>query len=100
MPPWSITISKRRLSWFGHLLRLPTETPAEEALQIYIKAAKRPTGRPKTTWLSIVLNNINNHSETKLTGDLNQDIGRLELICSDRMAIIDCTMAAKQMDVH
>ena len=47
MTPWSITISKRRLSWFGHLLRLPTETPAKEALQIYIKAAKRPTGKTK-----------------------------------------------------
>ena len=86
MTPWSITISKRRLSWFGHLLRLPTETPAKEALQIYIKAAERPTGRPKTTWMSIVLNDINNHSEIKLTGDQNQDIDRLELICSDRMA--------------
>ena len=103
MTPWSITISKRRLSWFGHLLRLPTETPEKEAVQIYIKAAKRPTGRPKTAWLSIVLNDINNHSETKLTGDLNQVIDRLELICSDRMAwtkIIDCTMAAKQTNVH
>ena len=55
MTPWSIIISKRRLSWFGHLLRLPTETPAREALQCYITAAKRPIVRPKTIWLRDLL---------------------------------------------
>jgi hypothetical protein len=103
MTPWSIKVSKRRLSWLGHLLRLPTETPAREALQTYIIAAKRPIGRPKTTWMSVILNDINSHSKIELTGDLNQDIDRLELICSDRKAwtkIVDCTMAAKQASVH
>ena len=40
---------KRRLSWFGHLMRLPPETPARQSLRHFIKPVKCPTGRPKTT---------------------------------------------------
>jgi hypothetical protein len=33
--PWSEAIKKRRLNWFGHLLRLPENTPAKLALKEY-----------------------------------------------------------------
>ena len=29
--PWSQTIQKRRLAWFGHLIRLPEQTSAKQA---------------------------------------------------------------------
>ena len=49
---------RRRLSWLVHLLRLPTDTPARQALQKFIEAKKKPAGRPKTTWLQTVINDI------------------------------------------
>ena len=50
--PWSQTIKRRRLNWLGHLLRLPDETPAKQALNEFLRKTKRPPGKPKTTWLS------------------------------------------------
>ena len=47
--PWSLRIYKRRLSWFGHLLRLPYETPVKRSLNVFVKTWKRSAGRPKTT---------------------------------------------------
>ena len=47
--PWSATIKKRRLSWFGHLLRLPEDTPARLALKELCRKTKRPPGKPRTT---------------------------------------------------
>ena len=52
--PWSITILRRRLMRLGHLLRLPTETPARLALIEAVKKVKNPRGKPKTTRLSTV----------------------------------------------
>ena len=45
----------RRLNWLGHLLRLPKETPARQALTEYSRKTKRPVGRPKPTWVASVL---------------------------------------------
>ena len=49
--PWSKIIVHRRLSWFGHLMRLPAGTPVRKALQEAETPVKLPRGRPKTTWL-------------------------------------------------
>ena len=51
---WSIEIKKRRLKWLGHLLRLPDETPARQALHQTLLPIKRPRGKPKTTWISMI----------------------------------------------
>ena len=58
--PWSETTKSRRLSWFGHLLRLPEETPARQALKEFPTKVKRPVGKPKTTWLSVVKTDLEN----------------------------------------
>ena len=50
---WKHTIKTRRLSWFGHVIRLPNETPAKIALSYATQKYKRPQGRPKTTWIEI-----------------------------------------------
>jgi hypothetical protein len=47
--PWSKRIRLRRLNWLGHLLRLPTDTPARKALDRYLEEAKRPRGGQKLT---------------------------------------------------
>ena len=82
--PLSVTICKRKLSWFGHLLRLQLETPARKSLEAFIKPWKRSAGKPKTTWLSTVIKDIKTHSEIKLTGDIEIDIQHLEHLCKDR----------------
>ena len=50
--PWSRTIKRRRLNWLGHLMRLPEDTPARQALAEFDRRTKRPVGRPKPTWLA------------------------------------------------
>ncbi len=49
---WRQKIKRRRLKWLGYLMRLLTETPAQQALQESLCPTKRPPGKPKTTWIS------------------------------------------------
>ena len=51
---WSIEIKKRRLNWYGHLLRLPDDTPAKQALYESDRKVKRPRGKPKITWTNMI----------------------------------------------
>ena len=48
--PWSKTIKKRQFSWFGHLVRLPVETPVRKALTEFRRPVRKPKGKQKTTW--------------------------------------------------
>ena len=41
--PWSIAIKKRQLNWFGHMTRLPYNTPEKLALNHALKPTIRPT---------------------------------------------------------
>ena len=104
MKPGSVIIMKRRLSWFGHLMRLPPETPGRQSLRHFIKPVKRSTDRPKTTWLSMVLNDLKEHSTITIkTSDIESAIYELELWCSDRNNwnyIIHRTMLSKTTNVH
>ena len=96
--PWSLTICKRRLSWFGHLLRLSSETPAKRSLKAFVKTWKRSVGRPKTTWLRLILNDISRYSNINLSGDKEKDLESLENICEDRkdwLKTVDCIMSSK-----
>ena len=52
--PWSITIQRRRLSWAGHLLRLPENTPARRATEEVLRPNKRNPGRPPLTWHKLI----------------------------------------------
>ena len=56
--PWSVKISKRRISFFGHICRLPEETPAKIALKEAIRKSKRPRGKPKTTYIKVIENQL------------------------------------------
>ena len=44
MKPWSITIQIGRLTWFGHLMLLPAETPAPKVLNLVKKGNRRRRG--------------------------------------------------------
>ena len=71
--PWSNIIQQRRLRWLGHLLRLPEDTPAREALEEYRKPARRPRGGQKTTWLKTIQLDLN---EIHCTFDEAQNIAQ------------------------
>ena len=85
---WSLIMCKRRLLWFGHLLRLPSETPAKRSLRAFVKTWKRSAGQRKTTWLSIILSDISKYSNINLSEDQEKDLESLEKICNDRKAWI------------
>jgi exonuclease III len=80
--PWSKTIERRRHSWIGHLMRLDPEVPARKALIEALKPSKRKRGRPKTTWISKMQQDIKNLG---LDITLNSEsIQQLIDICGDR----------------
>ena len=49
--PWSQTIKRRRLTWYGHLLRLPEDTPARKSLKEAKNPLKKPRVGQKLTWI-------------------------------------------------
>ncbi len=51
---WSKTVKERILRWYGHLLRLPDNTPAKKALKDARREVKKPKGAQKLTWLRLV----------------------------------------------
>ena len=53
--PWSETIQFRRLKWFGHMLRLPSEAPARLAFEeANVKKVKKLRGGQPLTWIRTV----------------------------------------------
>ena len=56
--PWSKKISERRLRFFGHICRLPQNTPARLVLSESLRPTKKPKGRPQTTYLSVLRNQL------------------------------------------
>ena len=48
---WSQIVKRRRLTWYGHLLRLPEDTSARKSLNEAKKPCKKPRGGQKLTWL-------------------------------------------------
>ena len=56
-------------------------------------------GRPKTTWLSLILNDISKYSNINLSGDQEKNLESLEKICDERKAwikTVDCVMSSKK----
>jgi len=62
---WSNTVKKRRLGCLGHLLRLPTNTPARIALMEACKTSKKNPGRSKTIWLDVITSDIRQSTLTQ-----------------------------------
>ena len=52
--PLSKTVKRRKLSIFGHVIRLPDDVPAKLALNEYRNPrAKKSRGGQKLTWLKV-----------------------------------------------
>ena len=49
----------RRLKWFEKMARAAEEIPAKLALRYGLSNYAPPEGKPKTTWISIVKENLN-----------------------------------------
>ena len=48
---WSESIKTRRIRWFGHAVRLHSETPAKQALEEARRSVKKLKGGQTTTWM-------------------------------------------------
>ena len=75
--PWRVITQRRRL---GHFLRLSDETPAKQALTEFLRKSKRPPGRPKTTWLSQI------KQELSPFGIDPYDLNHVTVLANDREA--------------
>ncbi len=53
-------------------MRLPTETPAQQALQESIRPTKRPPGNPKTTQISRVNQDLKEEKKKRKKEDLKE----------------------------
>ena len=74
--PWSTEISERRLKWFGHMIRLPPCSPAQQAYRIAKMSTTRPRGKHQTTWMSVITQQLREH---------NMTIAEAELKAKDKM---------------
>ena len=56
LPPLSEQLESRSLRWYGHLLRLPAQTPARLIFDFDPAANgwRRPRGRPRTRWADVI----------------------------------------------
>ena len=86
--PISTKIKTRRLTLFGHILRLDPETPAQKALQYYVTPHPRPVGRPPLTWIALITKDLEKtlkHHKIK-TPLTCESLKRLKLLAEDRSA--------------
>ena len=93
---WSNKIRKSRLKWFGHMARLPEDTPARKAFNIYLEDARRPQGRPILTWYQTVYDDLKQNSNINIdfTNKSEATKSLIEL-CQERIEwknIVKCTM--------
>ena len=103
MKRWSNLVMKRRLSWFGHLRRLPPDTPVRQSLHNFMEPVKRPIGRPKTTWLMTVVNDLKENSSIQIHQNLDTALQQLEIMCSNRKLgteTVCSTMSSRMTNVH
>ena len=57
---WSLTIQERRVKWFGHLQRLPEDSPARLAYkEVTTKPVKKHQGGQPLTWLKTIERDLN-----------------------------------------
>ena len=49
LKPWSQTIKIPPIKWFGHLIRLPNNTPSKTPLKYLNEKTKRPQGQQRAT---------------------------------------------------
>ncbi len=58
LKPVSRIVKQRRLRWFGHMSRLPEETPVRKAFKEATRPVKKPRGGQKQTWPKLIENDL------------------------------------------
>ncbi len=58
VPPLKWLLAQRRLSWLGHLARIPEERYPRQALFSRLRGATQPRGRPAQTFVSTVCGDL------------------------------------------
>ena len=90
-------IRRRRLSWVGHLMRLPPETPARISIYEALRTTKRKRGKAKTTWLKVIEKGLSGNVKLDVFKDLAEiTIMKLINVTRDRevwRTIVKNTMA-------
>ena len=84
---WSKKIKERRLKWYGHLLRLPENTPAKQALREAELPMPKVRGGQKLTWLRVIdrdLKAVKGLKFMKIEGDGSRRELSIEEIANDR----------------
>jgi len=63
-PPLTTIIQKRRLTLFGHLVRMDESTDARRILTAVPQSEwRRPVGRPYTSWMATLKNDLARHKD-------------------------------------
>ena len=76
---------RRRLTWLGHLLRLPNDTPARKAFREALKPTKRPRGRTIGTWISTIKKDLLDGEIMKESEIMNNFEENVERIAKNRI---------------
>ena len=86
--PWSEDTKKRRLTWFGHLQRLPADTPARKAFhEIAIKQETKTRGGQRTHWLKTIKRDFKDIGKTvKKAIKITEDREKYALLVESAMA--------------
>ena len=81
----SKVIQSRRLSWFGHLMRLPEETQARIAFMEAVGPKKNKRGRPKTTWIDTLQRDFNELNIDITIKDTNSHLKTDNTVCRPKI---------------
>ena len=80
-PPLTTIIQKRRLTLFGHLVRMDESADATRILTAVPQSEwRRPVGRPYTSWMATLKNDLAQHNftlEDAIELALNKPLWRL-----------------------
>jgi len=79
-PPLTTIIQKRRLMLFGHLVRMDESADARTILTAVPQSDWRPVGRPYTSWMATLKNDLSLHNltlEDAIELALNKPLWRL-----------------------
>jgi len=79
-PPLTSIIQKIRLTLFGHLVRMDESADARRILTAVPQSERRPVGRPYTSWMATLKNDLARHNltlEDAIELALNKPLWRL-----------------------